>query len=174
MLRFKDSVTGLLLVALGVGVLWATADFPTGVPVAQDAALLPRVVAIGIVICGVILVALSRAGRRVRVASGADAASEPPVKDDEEVIEQENVVTPGWQVTIVLGVATVTYAYSAFELGFIVSTVAFVIAAGFILGRDRSTRSVLVLIIYAVGIAAAAFIGFFELLNVRMPVTPLP
>lgn len=176
MLRSRDSVTGLLLVALGAGVLWATADFAISAPVSEDAALLPRVVAVGLVVCGVILVLLGLADRRLRVTSGAGAASASsglPVEEHDEVTQESDMVKPGWQVAIAFGAAMVVYSYSAFELGFIVSTIAFIIAVGFILGRNRDIRSIVTLIIYAVGIAGAAFIGFFELLNVRLPITPL-
>ena len=63
---------------------------------------------------------------------------------------------------------------AAFQLGFVISTVVFVVAAALLLGRRRDVRSLVGLVVFAALLATAAYVAFFVLLNVRVPITPLP
>lgn len=192
-LRSKESLTALLLVGLGLGTLWATADFPVGEPVAGDAALLPRLAAIGLLVCGIIIAVQALAASRSPASAATTTAEAVPSDPQPDVLAEGTVDTQateatdgtemtekagdgssGRRVALMFAAALGVYSYSAFRIGFIVSTIAFIIAVGFILGRDRTPRAIIALSVYAVLVAGAAFLGFFELLNVRLPMTPLP
>ena len=174
----KNVVTGVLLALVGVGTLWATAGFPRGLAAAADAALLPRTLAIVLIVIGVLV-----AGSAVRaIRSGAvtadDAEGIPidmPVDVPDELLQHEDTDgPPETRVVAVLGALLVGYAWAAFNVGFVVSTVALVVVAALLLGRARHTRALVGLVVFAVALTAAVYLGFFELLSVRPPLTPLP
>ncbi|TDE00150.1 tripartite tricarboxylate transporter TctB family protein [Jiangella asiatica] len=172
----KDIISGILFVLLGGGALWATSELGGGASIAEDPALLPRVVGVGLIVSGVVLVGLCLVRRRLGVTGADDAESIPvdlPVPEWDDRAEDDDSAPGEWRVVIGLAAAVILYVAGAFELGFITSTAAFVVAAGLILGRRRDARSLIVLVVFAVVVAIVAFSGFFELLNVRMPITPL-
>ncbi|WP_202879585.1 tripartite tricarboxylate transporter TctB family protein [Serinicoccus kebangsaanensis] len=181
MARSTDLVSGAATVALGAAVLWAVSDFPVSAPVASDPALLPRLLGAGLIGCGALLVVVHLVRRRLGLVTADDVDSVPLdlPEEAEQAREagrtaQAQAPAVDWGVVGGLSVAVTVYAVAAFQLGFIVSTFAFVSAASLILGRDRSRRSLLTLGIFAAAVATVAHLGFFELLSVRAPDTPLP
>lgn len=154
--------TGLCLVILGAFVLWFTRDFEWGAPAAANPALLPRVVAIGLSLSGLGLVAVEL----VRVLGSNRSHHRGP--------DMETTPETDGRHTSLLAAAAVVYSFAAFRLGFVTSTVVFVGLVGLLLGHGRDRASLVVLGLVAVGLAYAASIGFFTLLDVRAPSTPLP
>jgi len=173
----KNLTAGVLLALLGLAALWATADLATGRPAAADPALLPRVVGIGLVGVGLGIVATDLLRRRLGRQVAEDAEGIPidlPVGIPEELRSDEDAESADWRQLAAVAAAIVGYALVAFRLGFLTSTVAFVVGAALLLGRSRAPRSLIVLVIFAVVVASAYYVGFFVLLNVRDPGTPLP
>lgn len=169
--------------ALGAAVLWAVSEFPYGAPVASDPALLPRILGIGLVASGALLLVMHLVRRHFGIASSrVDDADSLPVDlpaEAERVLEAERAAEAEappveWTVVAALSAAVTVYAVAAFQLGFIVSTFVFVTLASLILGRDRTSRSLITLAVFAAAVTAVAYLGFFELLSVRAPNTPLP
>lgn len=66
------------------------------------------------------------------------------------------------------------YATAAFQLGYLSTTVVFLVALPVLLGWGTDRRRTAVLAVFAVGLTAAMYIGFFLLLGVPLPRTPLP
>jgi hypothetical protein len=98
-----------------------------------------------------------------------------PVEVPEELRQEEEPTgRTEWLQVAGLAAAVVAYAVAAFRLGFITSTAVFVLGAGLLLGRRRDPRALAVLAVFAVVVGIAYHVGFFELLNVRHPGTPLP
>lgn len=177
----KDLLSGALTVALGVAVMWAVSEFPVGAPVASDPALLPRILGIALIGCGALLVVVHLVRRHLGIATADDADSVPLDLPEEaeqareaERAAQADAPPVEWRVVVGLSAAVAVYAVAAFQLGFIVSTFTFVAVGSLVLGRDRSRRSLLTLAVFAAVVAAVAHLGFFELLSVRAPDTPLP
>lgn len=173
----KNVVTGVLLGLIGAGTLWATAGFPRGLAAAADPALLPRSLAVMLMVIGVLLVASTLLLNRSGAATGDDADGIPmelPVDVPDELLHDEDEGPPETRIVAVLGALLFLYAWAAFNIGFIVSTSGLIIAAALLLGRSRHVRALLSLVIFAVVAAGVVYIGFFELLNVRPPTTPLP
>ncbi|MFK5581824.1 tripartite tricarboxylate transporter TctB family protein [Serinicoccus sp. LYQ131] len=174
----KDLLSGVLTVALGAAVMWAVSEFPVGAPVASDPALLPRILGIALIGCGALLVVVHLVRRHLGIAAADDADSIPLdlPEEAERAREAEQADAPPveWRVVGGLSAAVAVYAVAAFQLGFIVSTFAFVAVASLVLGRDRSRRSLVTLAVFAAVVTAVAHLGFFELLSVRPPDTPLP
>lgn len=174
----KNVFTGVLLALVGAGTLWATAGFPRGVAAAADAALLPRTLAVLLILIGLAVTAGALLAIRSGTVAADDAEGIPidmPVDIPDELLHHEDTDGPP-EVKIIAALAALilVYAWAAFNVGFIVSTAVVVIAAALLLGRSRHARSLLVLVVFAVVVAVAVWTGFFELLNVRPPRTPLP
>lgn len=153
--------TGVVLALLGLAVLWFTRDFPWGVPAAADPALLPRVVGIGLLLVGLGVAATDLVRTRASEPSSVATRTAPGQESDP-------------RHAALLAAAAVVYSLAAFRLGFVTSTVLFVAAVGLLLGHGRDRRSLVVLALVAAVLAYAASIGFFTLLDVRPPSTPLP
>ncbi|WP_298748250.1 tripartite tricarboxylate transporter TctB family protein [uncultured Serinicoccus sp.] len=177
----KDLLSGALTVALGAAVMWAVSEFPIGAPVGSDPALLPRLLGIGLISCGLLLVVVTLVRRHLGITQADDADSVPLDLPEEarrareaDRAAQADAPPVEWGVVGGLCLAVVAYAVAAFQLGFVVSTFVFVALASLVLGRDRSRRSLLTLAAFAAAVTAVAYLGFFELLSVRAPDTPLP
>lgn len=173
----KNLTTGVLLALLGLAALWATSDLATGRPAAADPALLPRLVGIGLVGVGmgVVVTEMLRHRRGGQVEEDVEGIPiDLPVDIPDELRDDESAGPADWRQLAAVAAAIVGYALVAFRLGFLTSTVAFIIGAALLLGRSRHPRSLLVLVIFAVVVASAYHVGFFVLLNVRDPGTPLP
>jgi hypothetical protein len=174
--ELRNAVAGVCAVLLGAAALVATSGLPTGRPAAADPGLLPRVVGVGLVCVGVLLVAL--AALRWRRSEGAPQVDEGLPVDLPVDVPGELLVGPAEEadLTQVAGFALVTllYAVGAFRLGFTTSTALYIIAGALVLGRGRHARSLVVLVVFALAVALAYDVLFFTLLNVREPDTPLP
>lgn len=174
----KNLAAGLLLALLGVGTVWATADFATGAAPSADPALLPRAVAAGLVVVGLGIAV----GDVIRLQRGTvaeeDAEGIPidlPVDVPEELLHDEETAGPtDWRQVLTLAAAVVAYSVAAFQLGFVTSTLVFIVGAALLLGRSHRPLSLVGLAIFALAIALGAYVGFFVLLNVRAPMTLLP
>lgn len=175
--ELRNVITGLCIALLGAAALLAIGDLPTDRPAAADPGLLPRVVGIGLVGVGLALVGLAalRWRRGVEVRDDAEALPmDLPVDVPPELLEVEQGGRPDSAQVGGFAVLAVLYPLIAFRLGFITSTALFIIAAGLVLGRARHSRSLVVLVIFAVAVAVAYDFAFFTLLNVREPDTLLP
>jgi hypothetical protein len=177
----KDLATGLGLVLLGAGTLWATADLATDAPAAADPSLLPRVVAVGLIGVGLAIAVAHIASRRRGLVTDEDAEGLPidlPVDIPDELIrEREEATTAGptdWRQMLILGAAIVVYSFAAFRLGFVTSTVIFIAGIGLLLGRSRDVRSLVGLGVFSLAVSVGCYVAFFVLLDVRVPITPLP
>lgn len=173
--RIRDCLTGAAIALVGALALWATAEFQTGLPPASDPALLPRAVGVGLLGVGA---AIALAGLLRRADDAVDADGVPiDIEIPEELAETADDQADGpteWWVVIGLMAACLAYAWSAFRLGFLTSTFTFLMLTSVLLGRPRSTRTWVVLVIFAVSVTAVAHLTFFVLLNTRPPLTPLP
>lgn len=174
--RNRNAVSGVALALLGGGALWAVSVVPLGLPAASDPALFPRIIAVGLIVVGLLLAA----GTVLRRSTGAgelqeDAEGTPieVVIPEELLAEQEDAGTDP-KLALGLTLALALYCVSAFTLGFLTSTLAFLIGVALLLGHRRSLRSLIGLGLFAIGVTAAYYVGFFVLLSVRMPPTLLP
>lgn len=165
------------LALLGVVCLWLTSDFPWGVPASSDPALLPRVAAIGLIGVGLVVAAFDVVGQRRRSAGSSGDATGSVVPDEmvpEELRSEHEDAGTAPRTTALLVLLVVLWSQAAFRLGFLVSTAAFLFLGSLLLGRERGPRSLAVAAVFAVAVAAATSYGFFDLLGVRRPSTPLP
>lgn len=174
----KNLVAGVLLALLGAGTLWATAGFPRGVAAAADAALLPRTLGVGLIVIGVLVLLMALRSLRTGAASADDAEGLPidmPVDIPDELLQHEDTDgPPEKRLVALLSLTLVAYAWAAFRIGFVVSTFAVIVVSALLLGRSRHTRAIVGLVAFAIAVAAGVYVGFFELLSVRPPRTPLP
>lgn len=175
--ELRNVVSGLCVALLGAAALVAAGSLPTGRPAAADPGLLPRVVGIGLVGVGIalVLVAALRWWRGVETRDDAEGLPvDLPVDVPDELLEPETGGRPDWGQVGGFALLALLYPVGAFRLGFVTSTVLFIVGGALVLGRRRNARSLIVLAIFAVAVAAAYDFGFFTLLNVREPDTPLP
>ena len=148
-MKFNDAVFGALLTLLGGAVLFAVRGFPKipGQPVGP--ALFPGLVAAGLCICGVLLVAR---GWRLRGEQHWFAF-------DEWVRSPRHVVA----LAVLLG-SIVFYIVAAEKLGFLV-TATIILTAMFVSLRVPLLQSLLVALVAVVVIHFA----FYKLLRVPLP-----
>lgn len=176
----KDAGTGTLLLLLGAAVLVVTSSSPWGAPAADNPVLLPRVAGVGLLLTGGALLVgaiAARAGAipaRIAGSSRSDLPIALPVEVPEELRRGDEAEGTDWRQAAVVAAALVGYGVLAFRLGFVVSTVAFVLGAGLLLGHGRGARSAVGLAVFALVLAGTAYVAFFVLLDVRVPSTPLP
>lgn len=174
----KNVIAGVLIALAGAGTLWATAEFPRGLPAAGDPALLPRTLAVGLLIVGAVVLVEGVAAMRTGRAGADDGEGIPidlPVDIPDELLQNEDLEgPPELRVVGLLTVLLAVYGWAAFHVGYVVSTAVVIITGALLLGRQRAPRSVITLVIFAVVMAGAVYYGFFELLSVRPPRTPLP
>lgn len=175
----KNLASGLALALLGAATLWATAGLATDASAAADPALLPRAVAVGLILVGLGIAVGDALRRRRGLVIEEDAEGIPldlPVDVPDELLQQQEDETAGptdWRQVAILVAAIVVYALVAFRLGFVTSTVTFIVGMSLLLGRARYPRALIGLAIFAVAVSAGFYFAFFELLNVRQPITPL-
>lgn len=163
-------LSGAGLALLGAVVLWLLRELPLGVGASSDPALLPRVTGVGLLVVGLGIVGLDLVQQRsgAKVVEHTDAVPEEYRPDAEADTAREP------RTVLLLGVLLTVYSQTAFRLGFLVSTVAFLVAGTLVLGRGRDARSLTVTVAVAVAVALVAWYGFFTLLGVRRPSTVLP
>ena len=148
-MKLNDAIFGLLLMALGAAVLVAIQGYPKipGQPVGP--ALFPGLIAAGLCICGVLLVARGWRGR----------ATQPWLAWDAWVRSPRHLLA----LAVLLG-AIVFYILAVDRLGFLV-TATLILAALFLVLRVPPLR--------AVGIALVAtllvHLAFYKLLRVPLP-----
>jgi putative tricarboxylic transport membrane protein len=148
-MKLNDAVSGLLLLALGAAVLVAVQGYPKipGQPVGP--ALFPGLIAAGLCICGVLLVAR---GWRQR-AEQAWFAWDDWVRSPRHVLA----------LVVLLG-SVVFYVFAADKLGFL-PTATLILLALFLVLRVPPGRAVLIAVI-------AVFVvhfAFYKLLRVPLP-----
>ncbi|TQM15068.1 tripartite tricarboxylate transporter TctB family protein [Pseudonocardia kunmingensis] len=166
----KDIVSGACVTVLGAAALAASAGFPTAPSAAADPALLPRAVSAGLVVTGVCMVALGLRGRRAAPALGSAHVPE----DMQEELAARAELPPAPRLALAVFAVLAGYATAAFQLGYLSTTVVFLVALPVLLGWGTDRRRTAVLAVFAVGLTAAMYIGFFLLLGVPLPRTPLP
>jgi putative tricarboxylic transport membrane protein len=155
--KVNDAVFGALFLALGALVLFAIQGFPKipGQPVGP--ALFPGIIAVGLCIAGVALIAQ---GWRSRRNGEAWAEWEPWVRSPRHLAA----------LAVLLG-SVLLYMFAAQALGFL-PTAVLILAALFIVLRVPPGRSILVAVIAALLVHFA----FYKLLRVPLPwgvLTPL-
>jgi putative tricarboxylic transport membrane protein len=147
--KLNDAVLGLLFTLLGAAVLFAIRGYPKipGQPVGP--ALFPGLIAIGLCVCGVLLVAR---GWRAR-------ADEAWVVFDDWVRSPRHLLG----LVVLLG-GVVFYILAADVLGFL-PTASIILLALFLVLKVPPGRAVLVAVIAAV----VVHVAFYKLLRVPLP-----
>jgi putative tricarboxylic transport membrane protein len=148
-MKLNDAVFGLLLLILGAAVLVAVQGYPKipGQPVGP--ALFPGLIAVGLCVCGALLVAR---GWRERAQQGWHAW-------DDWVRSPRHVLA----LAVLLG-SVVFYILAADKLGFLL-TATLILLALFLVLRVRPAAAVLIAVIAALLVHTA----FYKLLKVPLP-----
>jgi hypothetical protein len=128
-------------------------------------------VAVGLVVTGLGMVAVGFRGRRT--APAALGSSHVPESLQEELSAQAEL-PPAPRLALAAFAALTVYAAAAFRLGYLSTTVVFLVALPVLLGWGTERRRMALLAAFAVGLTAALYAGFFLLLGVPLPRTPLP
>lgn len=173
--RYRNVATGVALALLGGGTLWAVAGMPFDRSPALDPALFPRVIGIGLIVIGLVLAITTVVGIRLGTAVEEDAEGVPiDVEIPQELLAEHGDDQSDWRLALGLGTVIAVYCATAFSIGFLTMTALFVIAVALLLGHARTLRGMITLGIFTVTVTAAYYFGFFYLLSVRLPRTPLP
>lgn len=143
-------LAALAVIGLGaVAIVGATQVRPGAGYVAVGPAIMPAVVGIGLVLLGSLL--LVRATLRPDADHVRHVAAEAAASDWR---------TPGLTIAALIG-----YAVCLGPLGYVLATAAFLPVAAAILGSRRPVRDLGV----AVALSIVVYVGFTELLGVRLP-----
>lgn len=181
----KDVLTGALLAALGAVTLALSEQLPDAASAAQDPGLLPSLVATALLICGLGTVAVGLLKRRRAAGTGGAAAAADdadgipmalPVDLSPELereIAAQHAEVPAWGITGALFAAVAVYGIAAFQVGYVTTTLAFLVVVPLLLGWRREPRRLIGLAVFAVVLTAVMCGLLFELLNVPLPRTPL-
>lgn len=142
----RNTVAGLALLALAVFALWAVSDLSQGTLRAMGPAMLPRVVAMAIGVCGLIFVALG--------------------------FLQKGEPLPAWELRgpLIVGAGMVVFALTIRTLGFAVAAP----LAMLIAGRGTTEARPRELVILAVVMTAFCLVLFRYLLDQPIPVLIIP
>ena len=158
----SNSITNLIVIALGIFVAYHSyAVLKLGILISPGAGFLPFLCGIALIVLGVVwrLQGLLRKSRpRVDYADPLAA-----------VCETEAAPLPGARKKLVLAFATtVAYACLFERVGFLLSTLVFMLGWQLIVERERWLKAVVVTVLCA----AAMFTLFRYLLHVELPVNP--
>ena len=152
--------------ALAAGVWFETVTWLEARNLAQDPTVLPRAVAVILWLSAIGLV-VKAVRAMVRPSENAASGSERSQSED-----SEHASLTGALIAIVV---VAVYAWTAFAVGWITTTLVFFIGGAVALNRERLTPiRVVVAVVVASVVVAVVWFGFAELLNVRMPDTVLP
>ena len=175
-LRYRNVAVGVALILLGGVTLVAMAGFPWDRAAAADAALLPRLIAVAFLLVGLALAIQGYLQGRLGGQAPDDDAEGVPIDVDlpEELLADREPEGKDARAALLLSVLAVGYGIAAFTFGFIPSTLLFLVAGSLVLGHQRRGRPLIMLVIFAIVLTAAYYLGFFELLGVRHPITLLP
>jgi len=158
----SNSITNLIVIALGIFVAYHSyAVLKLGILISPGAGFLPFLCGIALIVLGVVwrLQGLLRKSRTC-----VDAAPPPAA-----VCETEAGPLPGARKKLVLAFATtVAYACLFERVGFLLSTLVFMLGWQLIVERERWLKAVVVTVLCA----AAMFTLFRYLLHVELPVNP--
>lgn len=172
--RYRNVATGVALALLGGGTLGVVSSFPWDIPPATDPALFPRIVAVGLIVVGLVIVATALVNLRTGKVTDDDADGMPvDVEVSDEVARDAPEEGSDWRSTLVLAIVIGIYCLTAFWIGFVVMTVVFLATVALLLGHSRQRRGLVTLAIFTVVTTALFYFGFFTLLGVRMPSTLL-
>jgi hypothetical protein len=144
--RQGDIIVGLSSLALVAYVFVATTDMPAG------PAGFPRLIALGLLICGLILIARSFLK-----------------KGDSELLFADI----HWPVIATIGLAWIAAVIAVSSLGFLIPGSVFIAAVAWILmGRPRAAAPILRIGLFTVGMTIALWIIFHQLLGVESAAGP--
>lgn len=149
-MKVNDAVFGALFVALGAAVLFGVRGFPNIPGQSVGPALFPGLIAAGLCIAGVVLVAKGWAQRR---AGQSWLAWDPWVRSPRHVVA----------LAVLLG-SVLLYIFAANALGFL-PTAALILTALFVVLRVPPGRAVLMACLAALVVHFA----FYKLLRVPLP-----
>lgn len=142
----RSLVSGLALIALAAFALWAVSDLSQGTMRAMGPAMLPRVVAVAIGVCGLIFVGLG--------------------------FLQKGEPLPAWELRgpLIVGLGMVVFALTIRSLGFAVAAP----LAMLIIGRGTTEAQPRELAIFAAAMTAFCLGLFRYLLDQPIPVLIVP
>ncbi len=149
----SNSITNLIVIALGIFVAYHSyATLKLGILISPGAGFLPFLCGIALIVLGVVwrLQGLLRKSRPAPAAAGA-------------------APLPGTRTKLVLAfLTTVAYAVLFERIGFLLSTLVFMLGWQMVVERERWLKSVIV-----TALCAAAMYGLFRfLLHVELPPNP--
>jgi putative tricarboxylic transport membrane protein len=151
-MRLNDAVWGAIVALLGVAILVANRNFPTIPGQHYGPALFPGLIAVGLLVCGAVLVYQGIVGR-ARTGQGRWIAWDAWTRSPRHVVA----------LTVVIGV-NVLYVALVDRLGFVITAVAY-LSAAFAVFRVRA-RWVVPL---AIAVTLIIHYIFYKLLRVPLP-----
>jgi putative tricarboxylic transport membrane protein len=151
-MRLNDAVWGAIVALLGVAILVAIRNFPTIPGQHYGPALFPGLIAVGLLVCGAVLVYQGIVGR-ARTGQGRWIAWDAWTRSPRHVVA----------LTVVIGV-NVLYVALVDRLGFVITAVAY-LSAAFAVFRVRA-RWVVPL---AIAVTLIIHYIFYKLLRVPLP-----
>lgn len=188
--RSKDLAVAILVALLGAAVWIESGTWTAARNLAQDPSVLPRSLAVllWLVAAGMVLrlAATSRGGGTTTDGAGTVSAEPASVPDGDDLdLSATELIRGGDEEdedgdgSLPLGLLAIggiaLYAWLSFRIGWTVTSWVFLTGAVLLLSDSRVTarRVLFVAVVAAVPVLVLSF-AFFELLNVRSPMTPLP
>jgi putative tricarboxylic transport membrane protein len=158
----SDGITNLIVIALGVFVAYHSyAVLKLGILISPGAGFLPFLCGLALIVLGVVwrLQGWLRKPRPIAKASGTEDAAGAA----------EAAPLPGTRTKLLLAfLSTVAYAVLFERIGFLLSTLVFMLGWQMVVERERWLKSVIV-----TALCAAAMYGLFRfLLHVELPPNP--
>jgi hypothetical protein len=152
----RDTITGLVCLAVSIGLLLLTRGIPPAIMVPIGPAFYPRVVLVLLAILSVVLIVLE-----LRTAHTQPASASAKLATAED--------RPAYGLVLLTTLAFALYIALLPELGFRISTFLFVAGLQAVLDRPRTLQRWALLLLVAAATSLICFILFEDYLSVFLP-----
>ncbi|MFC4713583.1 tripartite tricarboxylate transporter TctB family protein [Planococcus dechangensis] len=153
-----EILIGLALIALGLVIYFQSTDFPALNEVHLDAGSFPQLVAVLLILLSLLLI----------IKKGLELLRSKSTGPRPSASEKFREFYVEYRLVILTLAVFLLYIFSMQFIGFVVSTIIFIIFTGLLVG-SRAKKDIIVITIVSVAITLGTYFFFENVLNVRFP-----